>query len=183
MSQARNALSRSSSWCAMHGQAGAQYVLIISPHPASWNLISYLSCGVVMSAGNDSEAYSDLLEDFFNCKGRTHFYTLNNLFLFACQLWTQFILWPKFNRKMGPVNDDADHISQESVETTLEAGMEDTCRPFDQACPDCCPCLSEMFGWCSNYAQVLNMYNYTICTAVCTYTLQDIYILICMCVY
>ena len=76
---------------------------------------------------------------------------------------------------MGPVNDDADHISQESVETTLEAGMEDTCRPFDQACPDCCPCLSEMFGWCSNYAQVLNMYNYTICTALCTYTLQDIY--------
>ena len=64
----------------MHGQAGAQYVLIISPHPASWNLISYLSCGVVMSAGNDSEAYSDLLEDFFNCKGRTHFYTFNNLF-------------------------------------------------------------------------------------------------------
>jgi len=32
-----------------------------------------------------------------------------------------------------------------------------------------------MFGWCSNYAQVLNMYNYTICTALCTYTLQDIY--------
>ena len=76
---------------------------------------------------------------------------------------------------MGPVKDHADHISQESVETTLEAGMEDTCRPFDQACPDCCPCLSEMFGWCSNYAQVLNMYNYTICTALCTYTLQDIY--------
>ena len=92
-----------------------------------------------MSAGNDSEAYSDLLEDFFNCKGRTHSYIFN--ILFGCQLWNQFILWPEFSRKMGPIKDDADHISQESVETALEACMEDTWWPSDQARPDCCPLL------------------------------------------
>ena len=40
-----------------------------------------------MSAGNDSEAYSFLLEDFFNCKGLTQ-YNLTCIFniLFDCQL-------------------------------------------------------------------------------------------------
>ena len=46
---------------------------------------------------------------------------------------------------MGPVEDHADHISQESVETALQAGLEDTCWPSDQAQSACCPRLSKEF--------------------------------------